>query len=435
MLLLLLAVPMPALAEDETVTLSLPGAAPRRDGTALVLVSGMWHDLKVTGGDYDTVTLLLHYGDSPPANTSEKNYYRFNYSDGRFGDGLYGRWLDTGNSSKSGAVFAFRIAVGPAALPGRWKLTVEGSGSKIYENAVILERPTPEFALSSPDFVIRVEPNTPGTYMPEGAQTFRTTNTGNVPLEFTHDFNALGDWLKVDNLTALPPGETTYHRLSIDAPAWPPGETQVRGTITGKVKYQVMQDVVGLEPAYSLSFGARIQVGRGGLTLEDAGAFTLQYPASLKGEFGKVVEYDIYLSGKSEVEVTIAPEHLALQNLRLNGTKANFPLRLNLSGMGEVPLNLSLKVLKEDTTAKVKYTIRTTDGAVNRSFVTEMTVPLAARPPGTPAPEPAPNRTAPALLLGGSAVVAAIFISYSVLKGRRREARKRERAMRRRVKR
>jgi hypothetical protein len=172
--LLLAPIPSQARAEGPSVSASVafPGDSFR---TPVVIVAGLWQNLRLDGiGDSDPVVVTLHYGYSIPTNGSDSNLYVFSYRAGAFKDDLYGKWLDASNCSMSGGSCIMRISVNVTARENPWTLEVNGSGNLTYSTQISVEAPNPDFGLSSPDFLLRVDPNTPGTYKPEGGQYFRS---------------------------------------------------------------------------------------------------------------------------------------------------------------------------------------------------------------------------------------------------------------------
>jgi len=385
-----------------------------RSRTPVVIVAGLWQDLRLDGvGDSDPLVVTLHYGYSIPANGSDSNLYTFSYRAGVFNDDLYGKWLDISNCSMSGGSCIMRISVNVTARENPWTIEVNGTGNLTYSTQISVEAPNPDFGLSSPDFLLRVDPNTPGKYNPEGAQYFRTSNDGNVPMVLSLTYSALGDRLSATNVTRLAPGSQIYHYLTIDAPAWMPSETKVTGTVHAAPLLPAAKEMLSLSQAYSLSFTAYVRVGRGGMQLEDAGVFVLQHPQSLKGKLKQTISFDAYLSGETDVEMRISGEGASIVSVNRSGSPQSMPFKANLSGSGEVPFNITVKPTKDGTTVRVAFDIKTTDGKVSRTYYTDISVPLEPIPP---AKDPEPNTLVPAIFLTIALIAAGAWIAYAVIK-------------------
>jgi hypothetical protein len=171
--------------------------------------------------------------------------------------------------------------------------------------------------------------------------------------------------------------------------------------------------MLSLNQAYSLAFTAIIRVGRGGMQLEDAGVFVLQHPQSLKGKLKQPISFDAYLSGETDVEMTIKGEGASIVSILSSGSPQSMPFRTNLSMKGEIPFNITVKPTRDNTVVRVAFDIKTTDGKVSRTYYTDIQVPLEPIPP---AKDPEPNTLVPALFLTMALIAAGAWIAYTVIK-------------------
>jgi len=420
-LLALLAAALPAAtritsAQAVSVSIAMPGEASSYVGQDQVLLAGIWHDITVeTGKAQDDVTLEMFSGNTTPANGSESDQYRFQWSDKGFSDLSYGKWIDGPNSLASKGTYRFRLAISGSATLGTWTLLVNGSGTELVRTSFVVASPDVEFSISSPDFLFNVEPGVAGTYYPAGANYFRSINSGNMPLSISIEFTELGDWMRATNVSVLHPGTEHIHHLSIEAPSWTPGETRFSGDVVATPLHRGPGEVVGLDLSYSLAFTATVRVGRGGLAMHDEGAFVLQYPTSLSGEKDKDLQFDIYLSGKKPVVLSITLENASQGTVLLDGKETELPGNIDLTNGKEVRLNISIRPTRSGIPAKVLFTITTSDNTVQRTYITEVAVSGEIEPEVDDGGTATRNRTATVAFLVGAIAIAS-FVGILIFK-------------------
>ncbi len=307
--------------------LFIPGEKVNYNGTHVVLVSGIEHNLTFYIGDSSEVTVFLTYSGIGDEERNYTNFYEWRYSDGHFQDVLYYTYINTTSSSVFSDMIAFHIGIHAKAKQGTWHLMVERkipSGNEtIISEDIWVEEANPRLALSTPVFEFRVEPFESGDQIPPSDKDYRftTINGGNVPLWLSCEYDKMGEIFYTTNMsTVLHPGDELEHNIYLTSLPWSPQVFTVEEHVKGRPMYMITADMVSFIPTFQTVVKINVKVVRQGFNILDIGDAKLQYEKGPKvANYDDTMDLRLFVSGHSDASLTVSVDKLELVGLYYDG--------------------------------------------------------------------------------------------------------------------
>ena len=373
-----------ALGAVSNLTVGVADELPAKDGDAFVMVQGTFHTVQFDVGSSNAITVVIHEGSSPPATRNVTNYYEFEYTPGGgFKDKAYGTFIDPVRCSRSAGSAKFFVAVDPSVNIGGWTIRIDVDGSPDASSAISMRQITVGLALSQPVFVFRVDPFTPKNSTSE--QSFRTVNEGNVPVTYSIRYDKLASLISISSMDGLVHrGETRYHTVKATIPKYSPQKIDITGTLRAEVPKEVLKltGTVTLQTSIEQTIGIRLVIAHPGYDVLNLGngKVVVQYETTRIIKYGDLLTLITYYTGKASATLSYTVSDLEVKGTRFNWNDSKPPLTISLSELSEQTVEVAVTPVKDDVTAKVRYHIESSDGAVKYDFETRVVVSASSAP-------------------------------------------------------
>ncbi len=312
-----------------------------------VMVAGVLHNLTIQlNSPSDNISIKAHSSvpisdDHPTGNIS--NIYHWSYSNSTWNDHLYTDFINPDLSGIYGNTYSFFLGTVANATPGQWELSIMVDGIEEWNETFILEEPRSGIAFSGPNFYFNVAPFITGfidSWSPDDPRNttyFTTTNSGNVPMDFTisyDDYDSLFTTTNSSGITHL--GEERTHHIQFQAEKWSPREFTVKGRVHGEPKMLVTPAMISFILAPESAFNVIVKVARPGYDIFQMDGLVVQYKSRIVANYNDELELDMYLTGTKDSHLSLNLTKLTLVELFKGGVEVTQPVYAQVKDDAEV---------------------------------------------------------------------------------------------------
>ncbi len=424
-------------AAENSYSLFIPECQEQYHSGIKVMVAGVEHNLTLYRAS-ENITVVLYSPGYLRGVKNESTYYRWRYLNGMFYDLEYGKYINLSSSSVFRDMISFHIGIYSRAEGTRegedgaiWRLIISTPEGTLVDDEIYVERAVASLALSTPDFEFRAEPFSTGTISPEFNNSFRTRNTGNVPLFLTGYFDKMGDRFVTTNMSILlRPGEEVAHQIYLVALPWSPQVFSVKEHIKGLPRHIMQTENINFIQAPSTTVRITVKVVRPGFDIIDIGSAKLQYERGPKvAEFNQVLKLRLFLTGNGSANLTISPQKLLIKGIYYRGVWHNSTISspksigFELVEGEEEEIVVSVQCYKEKVSARLSYQISA--AGKSGSAYTDIVVGKAPEVPVIGSSGYGINEIGVGIALGFIVLIAA-FIVYHRISSRKIEGREKD---------
>ena len=365
---------------EETVKIHMLGERTRTRFDNQVIVAGIWHYINVTldAQDLQELNLKFYKGTTSIPNEEERdetNYYEWKYDKNnetpwidvrKYGEREY---INITRSTVTSDKYSFCVGIKdtlpsqPTFYHENWTLEAYKDGDKVHSEKVVVEKPYVGIAKTHGDIIIfNVDPFTKMDVL--GHDYFRIENTRNIPLIITINYGVSKDILEfLDYDTKISPyAATIVDGILIHSQAWPPGKSDIEGTISGEVPSSYIIPVATVTFGTSIVLDApilRIVAAHADYELieEFPGDITFQYQKTLKMSEGEIKDITTYISGNGIINFDLRSENLTISKVFSEDNEVNTPFVISSANTSEHVVTIRVKAIRETSNARLHYVV------------------------------------------------------------------------------
>ena len=357
-----------------------------------ILVAGIWHRVDITLNTTCTeINITLTYGNPSEHNLNIANYYEWSYNKTQTAwyDLQYNNtYIQTSKCNLKEQTYSFYIGTDAHVLYGSWDINIKLDGTEVYSESIAVEEPKTGLGQSAGSFILPVTPyKRSKTASKDLNQHLTLMNEGNVPLAMSITYDRYEDRITITPpCTLLHVGESIKHHITFDADAWAPRKIVINVEVEGETMLMIPSTTgMAITGNVKLPFDITIYVGHAGLELAEMDDITFQYKKKHYAEYKEPITFDAYLTGTLAATLDVSVENVKLIGVIYKGKTAKLPISFHLTNTSEEHIIVQVETDQDATTAYIHYTIRSVDGAINRTLTSELVV--------KPKPEVKPSET------------------------------------------
>lgn len=318
----------------------------QRDGMD-IMVGGVLHNLTIQlNAPADNITIKAYssvpVSPTPPIGNIS-NIYHWSYSNSTWNDHLYTDFINPDLSTIYGNSYSFFLGTVANATPGQWVLSILVDGTEEWNETFILEEPRSGIAFSGPNFYFNIAPYITGFIDswapddPRNSSYFTTTNSGNVPMDFTISYDDYDSLFTTTNSTGISHvQEERIHHIQFQAEKWSPREFTVKGRVHGEPKMLVTPAMISFILAPESAFNVIVKVARPGYDIFQMNGLVVQYKSRIVANYNDELELDMYLTGTKDSHLSLNLTKLTLVELFSEGVEVSQPVYVQVMNDTEV---------------------------------------------------------------------------------------------------
>ena len=357
-----------------------------------VIVAGIWQHINVTleNQDFQKLSLKLFNGDSIPTEGERNatNYYEWKYD-----ENIQALWkdemeyegrsyLNSENCRKNNDVYSFCVGI-KDTFPEityyheNWTLEVYKDENKLFSKRAVVEKPTVGLAKSHADLIkFNVVPFTEAVVV--GDDSFNISNTGNIPLNISIDYDADDNIIEVTGSNIiLPPYSISSHNVALHSKSWKPGIIEIEGIISGKIpgSYIITTANFTLASAPGLSSAdLKIFVGHSNYEIyEMPESIVFQYEKNLEMNEGEIRDIAVYISGSGVATLDIWSDEKNITILKISSkNQEGTPQTVISTDTSEYVVTVKIEAIRENKIGFLYYALET--GGETQTFITQINV-------------------------------------------------------------
>lgn len=426
-------------AEEEiNINIHMLGEKSQTRFNSPLIVSGIWHFVKITLEEQDiqTINLKFYNGSTMPSivDRDETNYYEWKYN------AINQEWTDlkeyegysfinTKYCEKTDNTYSFCIGI-KDTLPKKinyfenWTLDIYIDGNEIYSKNIVIEKPSIGLSKTH-DNTIRfyVEPFTEMVVIkddPNEHEYFIIGNEGNTPLNITIDYGAYNSITEVTNSDKkLSPDNTFNHFITLYTEPWKAGILTITGNVVGTIPDNLIITTSSITFETSLTMNAanlEISVGHSNYKIQQIpeSHIVFQYEESLEMYEGQIRNIKVYISGEGRAKLDIWSDEINVAILSISGKdQTGTPLTIISTNNSEYAVTIRVEALRENKVGEITYELEI-DGKYY-TYTTEISIgPPRQRDTGIS------NLPASTIIIGILIIIVVGYMILTQLRHRRR---------------